>query len=758
LIEKSNPGSWVNVFEDFQVRQTRFESIGKLDDLLEDDLTKYKNVIIDEAHRFRTETNITYEKMAEICRGKRVILVTATPYNNSPKDILSQIKLFQKSKKSTIPGMPNLEAFFNGLEKKLKELDRQKDFQKYISIVKENSKEIREKVLKHLMVRRTRNEITNYFEKDLRNQGLKFPEIEKPEPLFYELDEFEDDIFNKTIELITQKFKYTRYTPLLPKYFKGKTDQPTILAQENMGKFMKILLVKRLESSFFAFKNSVDRFIYSYDMFIKEFKKGNVYVSKKYAQKIFELLENNDDGAIEKLIDEGKADRYESTEFTDDFINDLKNDFEILNQIKLLWREIARDPKLLTFLNKLSNNKILRENKLIIFTESKETAEYLSENLNEKLLTKTLCFTGGSSDITRDLVIENFDAKARHQKNDYRILVSTEVLSEGVNLHRSNVVINYDIPWNPTRMMQRVGRVNRVDTKFDKIYTFNFFPTKQSNDQIKLKEAAESKINAFLTLLGGDSALLTEGEPVGSHELFDRLISVKSITGEDENEESDLKYLNVIKTIRDKEPELFEKIKRLPKKARSAKSYSELQNSLITYFRKGKLQKFFIADNSTHSKELDFISAAKLLESSNEDKKQQLSAHFYELLDKNKNAFLDATIEDIIVPEIRRGRDSALGIRAILKAAFKNTMQLTDDQELYLKKVLLQLEEGGLPKQTTKETLKALNSLGNDVHNPFKVLAVLQTQIPERLLESHYAENKPSVFGKREVILSMYLT
>jgi len=515
LIEKSNPGSWLNVFEDFQVRQTRFESIGKLDVLLEEDLSKYKNVIIDEAHRFRTETNITYEKIAEICRGKRVILVTATPYNNSPKDILSQIKLFQKSKKSTIPGMPNLEAFFNSLDKKLKELDRQKDFREYISIVKENSKEIREKVLKYLMVRRTRNEIVNYFEKDLVNQGLKFPEIEKPEALFYELDELEDDIFNKTIELIARKFKYTRYTPLLPKYFKGKTDQPTILAQENMGKFMKILLVKRLESSFFAFKNSVDRFIYSYDMFIKEFEKGNVYVSKKYAQKIFELLENNDDGAIEKLIDEGKADHYESTEFTDDFINDLKNDFKILNQIKSLWQKVNRDPKLLTFLNKISNNIILRENKLIIFTESKETAEYLSENLNEKLPTKTLCFTGGSSDITRDLVIENFDAKARHQKNDYRILVSTEVLSEGVNLHRSNVVINYDIPWNPTRMMQRVGRVNRVDTKFDKIYTFNFFPTKQSNDQIKLKEAAESKINAFLTLLGGDSALLTEGEPVG---------------------------------------------------------------------------------------------------------------------------------------------------------------------------------------------------------------------------------------------------
>ena len=80
-----------------------FESVGKLDDLLEQGTQKYANIIIDEAHRFRTETTITYEKLAEICRGKRVILVTATPYNNSPRDILSLLKLFQKAKKSTIP-------------------------------------------------------------------------------------------------------------------------------------------------------------------------------------------------------------------------------------------------------------------------------------------------------------------------------------------------------------------------------------------------------------------------------------------------------------------------------------------------------------------------------------------------------------------------------------------------------------------------------------------------------------------------------
>ncbi|MGB9694082.1 MAG: helicase-related protein, partial [Fervidobacterium sp.] len=513
LLDKHNTGSWPNVFSDFRIASD-FESIGKLEAIIDRGVEKYKNIIIDEAHRFRTETNITYENMAQICRGKRVILVTATPYNNYPKDILSQMKLFQNAKKSTIPNLPDLERFFNNLYERLKKTDRQENYEDYLRIVKQNAKEIREKVLKYLMVRRTREEIVKYFESDLKEQGLKFPEVENPKPLFYELNEEEDKIFSSTIELITQKFKYSRYTPLL--YLKEGITQPEQMSQRNMGKFMKILLVKRLESSFFAFRNSIDRFIKSYEMFIKEFNNGNVYVSKKYANKIFELLESDDDEAIQKLIDEGKADRYSNDDFGSGFSTDLQNDLEILVQIKNLWQRIDRDPKLLKFISELKQNNILKKNKPIVFTESKETAEYLSEQLRRSLGESVLCFSGSSGEVVRDKVIENFDARASHPKDEFRILVSTEVMSEGVNLHRSNVVINYDIPWNPTRMMQRVGRINRVDTKFDKIYTFNFFPTRQSNDEIKLKEVAESKINAFLTLLGGDAALLTEGEPVGS--------------------------------------------------------------------------------------------------------------------------------------------------------------------------------------------------------------------------------------------------
>lgn len=757
LLERANPGSWTNVFSDFRA-PADFESLGKLDDLIDRGTEKYTNIIIDEAHRFRTETTVTYEKLAEICRGKRVVLVTATPYNNAPKDILSLLKLFQKAKKSTIPNLPDMEGFFNGLDKRLKKLDRQKDYIRYINMVKENARELREKVLKYLMVRRTRKEIEKYFGEDIKSQNLKFPNVEKPVPLFYELNDTEDEIFSKTIALIAQKFKYARYMPML--YYEGKVGQLEKQSQKNMGKFMKILLVKRLESSFFAFKNSVDRFLRSYEMFIKELDDGSVYISKKHTGKIFELLDSDDDKTVQRLIEEGKAERYASSEFREGLREDLLHDHDILLEIKKLWHHIDRDPKLLKFLGELSQNPVLKENHLIIFTESKETANYLFKNINEHYPDKVLCFTGDSGEATRDMVIENFDAKSRHPKEDYRILVSTEVLAEGVNLHRSNTVINYDIPWNPTRMMQRVGRVNRVDTPFDTIHTFNFFPTRQSNDQIKLKEAAEAKINAFLTLLGGDAELLTEGEPIGSHELFNRLISKQTLEGEEGSEDSELKYLQVIKEIRDKDPDLFEKIKRLPKKARTAKTLTGFStlSGLITYFRRGKLQKFFKAGSKNAAEEMDFISAAKILESAPDEEKKDLPGHFYEFLDKNKEAFILATTEEMPHHGQRGGRDSTASILRILKATTKNTQKLTEDQELYLKKVLAQLAEGGLPKQTATQTLKTLNALKNEIVNPLKVLAVLQTHIPKKLLEEHYAERHTQSSGKREVILSMYLT
>ncbi|WP_353685170.1 helicase-related protein [Thermodesulfovibrio sp. 3907-1M] len=767
LLNENNPGSWTNVIRDFHI-PAKCCSIGKLDEAkafverYENTEHPVKNIIIDEAHRFRTETTISYEDIAEICRGKRVILVSATPYNNSPRDIIAQIKLFQNTKKSNIPGIPNLELFFVGLEGRLIGIDRQEDYEEYLELIKNNAKEIRDKVLKHLMVRRTRKEIEKYFAEDLKINNVKFPEVEDPKPFYYQLSDKEDKIFMETVKMITQDFKYARYMPLL--YLNKPITPLERQSQRNMGGFMKVLLVKRLESSFYAFRKSIDRFIRSYKMFIQEYEKGNVYISKKYINKIFELLEQGDDEEIQRLIEEGKAERYKSEDFNPDFEEDLKNDLEILKKIKSMWEEIKRDPKLETLLKNLKSHHVLKgSDKIIIFTESKETAEYLTQNINKEFGEIALLFHGGSSGSIRDKVIENFDARARNKKDDYRILISTEVLSEGVNLHRSNIVINYDIPWNPTRLMQRIGRVNRVDTKFDKIYTFNFFPTSRADSEIELTNIARSKIEAFLTLLGGDSAILTEGEPVSSHELFDKLLSKKTITGDDEEEESELKYLKIIEDIRNNNPELFERIKRLPKKARSAKIFSEdlkdyvSPDALLTFFRKGKLMKFFLS-NKGKTVELDFLSAAKILESSTDAKRAKLPLkEYYELLDKNKTAFFNSTIEGIIETRRRGGRSSYDELLKILKVTQKNSSQLTEEQEEYLRKVITRLEEGSLPKKTVQKTLKALNTLGNELQNPIKVIGTLQREIPPAFLKSHYAETSAITEGKREVILSLYL-
>jgi len=752
LLDKDNQGSWPNVFSDFGVRQTDFESIGMLDKVIKRGTDKYKNVFIDEAHRFRTESTQMYEKLFQICRGKRVILVSATPLNNTPRDILSQIKLFQNAHKSTLqnPKVRDLEKYFKKLQNRLKGLDRQRDKEDYLKIVQENAKDIRENVLQYLMVRRTRSNIIKYYSKDFKKQNLKFPDVDDPNPILYHFDEDLDKIFDKTVELIVKEFNYARYTPLLYLKEDFKISQPEELAQRNMGRFMKILLLKRLESSFFAFKKSVGRFIYSYERFLDEYKRGNVYVSKKHINKIFELLENDDEEKIQKLIEEEKAYQYSSKDFKPEFIKLLEKDLKILKDIRDMWKDIEKDPKFDTFIKILSEDKILKKNKLLVFSESKETVEYLDRKLAPVFANKVLSFSSGSGEATRSKVIENFDARARHPKDDYRILISTEILSEGVNLHRSNVVINYDIPWNPTRMMQRVGRINRVDSKFDKIYTYNFFPAGPINVNISLKEAAEAKITAFIEMLGNDARLLTD-EEIKSHDLFAKLTSKKILTGEDEEDDLELRYLTYLREIRDNNVDLFEKIKRMPKKARTAREYAGDYNSVLTFFRKGKLRKIF-QTNGNIVDEVDFFKAAEILEADQNTKKEKLDALFYKHLEENKKEFDKVFID--AGEEIRHSGGGGNEARLIkVLRAIERAPEFTDDDEDYIHEVLQLLKDGALPKVTIKKLVKETK----DELNPLKILAKVKSGVAPEFFQKTFVTGAADISGPKEVILSEYL-
>lgn len=754
LLDDNNPGSWPNVFRDFQVRQTRFQSVGKLDELIRQGVENYENVFIDESHRFRTETNQTYERLAQICRGKRVILVSATPLNNRPQDILSQVKLFQNGKASTIPNARDLEAFFGRLEKRLKGLDRQDDRDEYFTAVRDNAKEIREKVLKYLMVRRTRTEIARYYSEDLAEQNLRFPEVAPPEPLFYQLDTAENRVFTHTIERLTRDFTYARYSPLT--YYQGERSDIDVTAQKNLARFMKILLVKRLESSFRAFRLTLDRFLHTYERFLAALDGGYVYISKKHIGKVFDLLEQDDLEGVQDLIDADVAEKLPASAFTHQFRHDLENDLTILREVQSDWATIKRDPKWDQLADSLRNNDILRDRRLIIFTESKETAVYITERLQSELHEKVLLFTGDSDDSVREVLIRNFDARAAQPSDDYRILVSTEVLAEGVSLHRANVVLNYDIPWNPTRLIQRVGRVNRVDTAHERIYTFHFFPTEQSNDLIKLREAAEAKIQAFIEMLGADAQLLTDGEEIKSHDLFQLLFAKSTLTGENDQQESELEYLNIIRNVRDHQPQLFDRIKRLPKKARSASAVKADQPApaLLTYFRKGRLEKFFISSPGAPARELDFFTAARQLACDPDTPTGTRGADFYSLLDFNKAAFDAATADDGNDQPGQRSRDTAARLLQRLRTKdVRDFAGYTEDDEEYIRQVIRLLEDGALPRPTLKKLAESFRTEAN----PLKLLGIMRRDIPPQFYQPVRAETVKHNFSPRQVILSKYL-
>lgn len=776
LLDKTNAGSWPNVFSDFRAPQTDFESIGKLDDLLRRDSSKYANVFIDESHRFRTETNQTYEKLAQICRGKRVILVSATPLNNYPRDILSQVKLFQPGKNSTLPNLRNMEALFVAMEKRLKGLDRQKDRDEYLAAVRLNAKETRERVLKYLMIRRTRSEIEKYYGADMQEQGVRFPEVADPEPLFYYFGPMENEVLNHTISRILRDFKYARYKPLV--YYERKLDDVEVQGQINLARFMRILLVKRLESSFHAFRLTLDRFIQSHERVIAEVKKGFVYISKKHIHKIFEYLEAGDEEGIQNLLETEKAERLDAGDFRPEFLKDLENDLAILHEIRDLWKKIKRDPKWTEFQKILTTRPELQQGKLLIFSESRETVEYLVGRIREHVDARVISFSGQSDETARQTIIANFDARAYRPSDDFRILVTTDVLAEGVNLHRAAIVINYDIPWNPTRLMQRVGRINRVDTPFDTIRVYNFFPTDEGDDIIKLKDAAAAKIHAFIEMLGTDARLLTDGEEIKAYELFGRLNSKRTITGEDEEEDTELEYLTDIRRVRDQQPDLFERIKHLPRKARSTRLVSlcnpgapspgeecadgavRLQQlpALLTYFRQDRLDKFFLCQTAAGvpSVELDFLTAARTLRPSDKtEPRQPIPPAFYGLLDQNKHAFVDATSEEGHHANTRRaGRNNDTYILQRLRAKeIHHCKTYTEDDEEFIRQVLSLLDQGALPRPTTKKLAEALRK----EIEPLKVLAILRRDIPIAFLRAGHLRQDSDPHKPREVILSSWI-
>lgn len=751
---------WEETLRDFGVRKFKVESMGKIDQIVNTNLDKYQYIFVDEAHRFRNEKTQTYAQLAEVCAGKKVVLVTATPFNNAIDDLLSQLKLFQVPKKSLIPGISDLDRYFKKCSKRLEKYE--KGSTEYLAELEQISSEIRDDILKYVMVRRVRNEIVKYFQKDMSQQELFFPEIEPPHTLAYALGEDLENVFDQTIEAL-KGFMYARYIPLL--YLTRGLTALEEQQQKNVRAFMKILLVKRLESSFFAFKNTIRRFVQSYERYIEMFDAGSVYISKKV--NVFDYLDADREDDLMKLVEHEDVIKINSADFVPGYRETLENDLEIIKSISTLWDGVEDDPKLTAFIDQLQSNKILAGKKLIIFTEAAETGHYLFDTLAPLFGKEKVVFTysGGGRymgerihpDAAKQLVRGNFDPMADSQSDDLRILITTDVLSEGVNLHRANIVINYDLPWNPTRVLQRVGRVNRVGTKFQNVHIFNYFPTEKAEGEIGLEDNIKAKIQAFHSLLGEDAKYLTEEEEVGSFEIFgDRLYrklqDIATYTGETE-QRSDLEYLQIIREIRDEQPDLFEQVKRLPKKARSGKKAHDLNQieSLVTFIRKGQLKKFFIAAPGEAS-EITFLDAMELLRCDADERRQPIPGQYFDLLDANKTAFDNLIAEDEDDSK-GGGRSNVTQIIQRLKTPeIRHCKQYTEDDEEFIRKVREALGDNRIPYKVAQRVRRALEA----EPDPLGVLRILRKSIPSNFLFGDNALDERRT-QPREVILSVYV-
>ena len=596
---------WTDYKRDFDFNGDVY-STGKVDRALED----YKDrkdllIILDEAHRHRNEDTDSYKALHKLCAGNYVVALSATPFNNDPKDIYALIKLFSTPGQSTIKTVENLSIAFHELMGRYKKVRRMAgnetdDTEEELKTI---AKDLRG-MIEPLIIRRSRldiEEIDDYAE-DLKRQGLAFSVVRDPEILEYELGDI-SDLYIKTLEKISpsddknagESFEGVRYKPM--EYLKPDSEyiekiegdedddspsknkaQHIKQAQVNVSKHMRRMLVRRFESSVQSFRSSLDNMIRHSEKMLGWYDAGNVPVYKKGDILDWETIEGMEEEErnelFEKMEDKGFM-KIPTTELNPSFRTDLENDIAVLKGVKSEWSEIISDPKYEYFKKRITESlKDDPERKIIVFTEFSDTANYLSEKLSGDDTVRMFKYTArDSSSENKDTIRKNFDAgmEESRRENDFNLLIATDAISEGFNLHRAGTIVNYDIPYNPTRVIQRVGRINRINKKvFDELFIYNFFPTPTGEHEVKTQAISKLKMDLIHNLLGEDTKVLNENEELKNY-------YAEKYKKEKEKNESlswDAKHRKIWNTVKN-DGEIMEKIKKIPHRARIARKFGE---------------------------------------------------------------------------------------------------------------------------------------------------------------------------------------
>lgn len=756
---------------------------GKIEEALERH-GKDKNllIILDEAHKNRNEDTDNYQLLHRLCSGNMVMALSATPFNNDPKDIYALIKLFTTPGQSTIKTVENLSTSFNELFRSYKNIRKElrkniKNENKEENQIKEKTSEIANKLramIEPLVIRRSRLDLDliEEYREDLKLQKIAFSKINPPELKEYELGDIHD-LYINTLNNISpvdgsqSEFVGARYKPAF--YLKPDSNfvnelisddefdesdtakekiQVLKVGQTNIAKFMRRLLVRRFESSIGSFNISLQNIISSSEKILDWYEnRKQVPILKKGFLPEISDLENLEDSEAEEVLLELKETKnlllIPADDLSESFKLDLENDIRVLKKIKEEWSKIDFDPKY-NFLKKNIQDSLNKEpnRKILIFSEFSDTAHYLHDRFEkDKISERVFVYSSSlSSDDNKKVIKENFDAgiQESRQKNDYDVIVATDAISEGFNLHRAGTIINYDIPYNPTRVIQRIGRINRINKKvFDELFIYNFFPSLIGEKETATKAISTLKMNMINELLGGDTKTLTPDENLKTYftEQYTSLLS------QSESISWDAKHRNIWGAIRNNK-EIQEQINSVHHRSRIARKVEGVEG-VVTFAKKGDNSVFaYTKTGETEDLIIDPELALNLFSCNDTEEKSFETSNNYSKLYKATKEHL---FRNNTKPKIEKGRQKdALDRIEYLMEKVPSEADFCKDLESLIKDL------DALPFGLLKEIVQ----MKIDKNNPIENIKYLKNIIPLEYIESLLETAKRSEVDEQVVVLS----
>ncbi len=702
--------NWKATFKDFGIdKYAKFITNGSLSKVLDEENYNYWNadeydlILVDEAHKFRSHTTSAFEQLQEICKmpriengnipgyKKKVMLISATPMNNTPADLYNEILLFQDPRHCTIDGVGNLTAFFSPLIKEFKRLRSNSEAD--IRDFKKLAERVRDRVIKPLTVRRTRTDIENVprYNKDVNG----FPKVERPNESRYELNEHLANLFELAMQTLDKRLTYARYQAiayLKPEVANGLYDNAELISRSLAG-IRKNGLVKRLESSFYAFQVSIDNFRQANQNMIDMFNNNKVFIAPDLDINL--LLES---GYTEEEIEEklnAKAEDnpknaiFVADDFRPEFIEMLRQDQEILEQMVNDWKDItdADDSKFTKF-KELLKHELFKtdrnpEQKLVVFSESVDTVEYLQRRINRP---DVLVISAKNRNQQFKTIRENFDANYKNKQNDYNIILTTDVLAEGVNLHRSNVIVNYDTPWNSTRLMQRIGRVNRIGSVSKHIYNYVFYPSREGNREINLNQIAVSKIQTFHSTFGEDNQIYSQEEILERNlsKLFDEAIKEQK---KDFNKE--IPFYEELRTLYQANRREYNRIAKLSLRSRTGRGARVVEGVTLSgdtlVFLKTNFRKvFFLVSEKAEA--ISVLDALNYFKAAKEEPAVPRIGNHHKHVEMALKKFRSMQDEEIQAQETSAEDSGNMGAQVSTAInLLTNFLREIDDNDLYLK-------------------------------------------------------------------------